>query len=308
MRFDVDLHRTTITLRNRLADGKPFELSVVDAGPGSSSSESEKFSAPTMVFIHGFGGRAAYWEYQIEQFQETYRVIALDLRGHGYSDAPTEAEGARYDVPELVADIEAALEALQVPSQFVMVCHSFGGALATYYINRHPQRVSALILIASAVRFQLRLGGRMLLRVPPSIQTWLRQVLPYVGFNAARMYPPAHVVYLQNRYGITQWDGAESLRAIKIPSLVILGQRDNLFSDASYKEVARLIAGAEQVVIPVSAHQVMVERPEAVNRAMERFLQAQSDPLQAAEARATQKARRRAVRKALEAQRPWLKF
>ena len=304
MTFDVDLHRTTITLRDRLADGKPFEMSVIDAGP----EQGDKFEAPTIVFIHGFGGRAAYWEYQLEQFHESYRVLALDLRGHGYTDAPTEADGARYDVRELVGDIEAALEALRVPQRFILVCHSFGGALATCFVNRHPQRVTALVIIASAVRFQLRLAGRLLLRVPPALLTWVREVLPYFGFNAAKVYPPAHVVYLQNRNGLAVWDGAELLRAIKIPSMVILGQRDTLFSDASYKEVARLIPAAEEVVIPVSAHQVMVERPDAVNRAILRFLQAQSDPLQVAQEKAAQKAERRAARKALEAERPWLKF
>ena len=107
MTFDVDLHRTTITLRDRLADGKPFEMSVVDAGP----EQGDKFEAPTIVFIHGFGGRAAYWAYQLEQFHESYRVLALDLRGHGYTDAPTEADGARYDVPELVGAITSYIEA-----------------------------------------------------------------------------------------------------------------------------------------------------------------------------------------------------
>ena len=304
MRFDVDLHRTTISLHDRLSNGKPLEMSVIDAGPD----QGDKYDAPTMVFIHGFGGRAAYWEYQLEQFHESYRVIALDLRGHGYSDAPTEADGARYDVPELVGDIEAALEVLKVPQRFILVCHSFGGALASYFVNQHPQRVSSLIIIASAVRFQLRWAGRMLLRAPPALLTWLREALPYFGFNAAKMYPPTHVVYLQNRYGLAPWDGADLLRAIRVPSLVILGQRDNLFSDASYKEVASLIPGAEQVVIPVSAHQVMVERPDAVNRAIERFLQAQSDPMQVAEAKAKQKAERRTARKELEAERPWLKL
>jgi len=240
MSFDVDLHRTTITLHDRLSGGKPFEMSVIDAGP----LQGDKYAAPTMVFIHGFGGRAAYWQYQLEQFHEDYRVIALDLRGHGYSDAPTEADGARYDAPELVADIDAALTVLRVPQQFVMVCHSFGGALASYFVHQYPQRVTSLIIIASAVRFQLRLAGRLLLRVPPAMLTWLREVLPVFGFNAARLYPPAHVVYLQNRHGLSAWDGTDYLRAITIPSLVILGQRDNLFSDSSYKEVARLIPGA----------------------------------------------------------------
>ena len=304
MRFDVDLHRSTIVLPHRLAGGRSMEMSVVDAGP----EQGDKYAAPTMVFIHGFGGRAAYWEYQLEQFHAHYRVIALDLRGHGYTDAPTEAEGAQYNVPELVGDIEAALEILRVPERFILVCHSFGGALSSYFVNQYPERVSALIIIASAVRFQLRWAGRMLLKVPPRVLTWVREVLPLFGFNAARVYPPAHVVYLQNRNGLSSWDGSDLLRAIRVPTMVILGQRDNLFSDASYKEVAKLVPGAEQVVIPVSAHQVMVERPDAVNRAIERFLAAQRDPMEVLEEKARRKADRRAARKALEAERPWLKF
>ena len=304
MRFDVDLHRSTIVLPDRLKNGRAMEMSVVDAGP----EQGDKYAAPTMVFLHGFGGRAAYWEYQLEQFHEQYRVIALDLRGHGYSDAPLEADGAQYDVPELVADVEAALAILRVPERFILVCHSFGGALASYFVNRRPERVSALVIIASAVRFHLRWAGRMLLRVPPGVLTWVREVLPIFGFNAARVYPPAHVVYLQNRNAVSGWDGTELLRAIRVPTLVILGQRDNLFSDASYKEVARLVPGAEQVVVPVSAHQVMVERPDAVNRTIERFLAARRDPMEVLEEKARHKAERRAAKKALETERPWLKF
>jgi len=300
MRFDVDLHRYTIKLPNRLADGRPLEMSVVDSGAHD--------AAQTMVFIHGFGGRAAYWENQLEHFQADYRVIALDLRGHGYTDAPTEADGARYDVPELVADIEVALDVLQVPQHFILVCHSFGGALSSFFLQKYSDRVSALVVISSAVRFKLRWPGRMVLRVPPGVLTWLRRILPYVGFNAARIYPPAHVVYLQNRNGLSVWDGTEYLRNIRTPTVVILGQRDILFSHTSYKEVARLIPNVEEVVIPVSAHQVMVERPDAVNRTIERFLQEQIDPLMVFEHKSQKRAQRRLALKALEAERPWLKF
>jgi long-chain acyl-CoA synthetase len=304
MGFDTDLHRHTIRLLGRLPDGRPLEMSVVEAGPQGG----ERYELPAMVFIHGFGGRAAYWEYQLEQFQNDYRVIALDLRGHGYTDAPTAEDGARYDVPELAADIEAALQVLQVPERFVLVCHSFGGALSAYFIKKNPHRVSALVIIASAAHFRLRLAGRLLLRIPPVLLSMVRKMLPYIGMDIARVYPPAHVVYLQNKNALSTWSGGDYLRVIAVPTMVILGQRDILFSDASYKEVARLVPGAEQVVIPVSAHQVMVERPDAVNRAIERFLQSQADPVALAELKSQQKARRRATRKALEAERPWLKF
>lgn len=300
MRFDVDLHRYTIKLPDRLPGGRPLEMSVIDSG--------SRDAAQTMVFIHGFGGRAAYWENQLEHFQADYRVIALDLRGHGYTDAPTEADGARYDVPELVGDIEVALDILQVPEQFILICHSFGGALSSYYLQKQSARVTALVAISSAVHFKLRFPGRMILRVPPSILTWLRKILPYVGIKSARAYPPAHVVFLQNKNGLSVWDGTEYLRNIRTPTMVILGYHDILFSQSSYKAVSKLISNAEEVVIPVSAHQVMVERPDAVNRAIERYLQSQTDPLVLAEHRASKKTKRRATLKALEAERPWLKF
>lgn len=300
MSFDVDLHRHTIKLPNRLSNGGTLEMSVVEGGA--------RDAAQTMVFIHGFGGRAAYWEQQLDQFQTDYRVIALDLRGHGYTDAPTEAAGARYDVPELVADVETSLDVLQVQDKFVLVCHSFGGAIASLFMNRHPQRVSSLVIISSAVHFRLRWAGRNVLRIPPAFLTWIRTVLPYVGFNAARIYPPAHVVYLQNKNGLAVWDGTDYLKAIQSPTMVILGQRDILFSQSAYKEVAKLIPSAEEVIIPVSAHQVMVERPDAVNRSIERFLNAQIDPLLLYEYKTRKKSQRRLALKTLEADRPWLKF
>jgi len=138
MRFDVDLHRYTIKLPDRIAGHLPLEMSVVDSGVSD--------AVETMVFLHGFGGRAAYWENQLEYFQADYRVIALDLRGHGYTDAPTEAQGACYDVPELIGDIEAALAVLQVPEKFTLISHSFGGALASYFVTKHPDRVLPWLL------------------------------------------------------------------------------------------------------------------------------------------------------------------
>jgi len=89
---------------------------------------------------------------------------------------------------------------------------------------------------------------------------------------------------------------------------VILGHRDILFSQTSYREVSKLIPEVEEVLIPVSAHQVMVERPDAVNRAIERFLLTQIDPLMQFEHKAQKKSQRRAALRALEAERPWLKF
>ena len=152
-------------------------------------------------------------------------------------------------------------------ARFVLVAHSLGGAISAFFTARYPQRVEKLVIIGSAVRFHLKWTGRALLALPAWLLGVAQRFVPL-----ARLYPPAHVVTAQNRNALSKWDGTETLMRITAPSLVILGQRDFLFDEAAQRQIAQLIPGAEEVVIPVSAHQVMVERPDAVNRAMERFL------------------------------------
>ena len=281
MTIDVDLYRRTVALPQ--PDGSEVRFSVIDAGP--------RDALRTLVFVHGFGGRAAYWHFQLDHFHYDSRVIALDLRGHGLSDAPH----SRYDADELCGDVAALLAAVGAPERFVLVAHSFGGALSALFTTRYPERVEKLVIIGSAVQFKLKWTGRALLGLPAPLLRFLQR------FSAlARLYPPAHVVSAQNRNALSKWDGTEVLMRITAPTMVILGQRDFLFDEASQRQIAQLIPGAEEVVIPVTAHQVMVERPDAVNRAMERFL----GPARLAEERAARRVRARA----LEVARPWVKF
>ena len=74
--FDANLYRTSVTLpvSKNPAQTEVVQFSVIDAG--------SRHALETMVFVHGFGGRAQYWSHQLEHFQDSYRVIAPDLRGH----------------------------------------------------------------------------------------------------------------------------------------------------------------------------------------------------------------------------------
>ena len=88
MVMDVDLYRRTVKLPLDAQGKEPVALSVIDAGP--------RDALRTLVLLHGFGGRATQWAYQIEHFSGDNRVIAIDLRGHGLSDTPH----SRYTVEE----------------------------------------------------------------------------------------------------------------------------------------------------------------------------------------------------------------
>jgi long-chain acyl-CoA synthetase len=284
MSFDPDLYRRTVRLEGRGQDGGSLNMSVIDAGP--------RDALRTIVFLHGMGGYAGYWHHQCNHFYESSRVIVPDLRGHGMTDAPT----SNYSRDELLTDIEGVIAALGLPARFILVTHSFGGALGTLYTHRHPERVEKLVIIGSAVRFdKLKNAGRFLLRLPRWLVRLALSVLPQ-----GKRYPPGHVVHAQYRNAVITYDGTPFLKAITCPTLVILGQRDRLFDTSAYQAIAKLIPGAQEVTLPQSAHQVMVERPDAVNRALDRFL----GPVQLD---AEEKLRRQHDH-ALEIERPWLKF
>lgn len=281
--MDVDLYRQTIRLPQ--GGGRPaLAMSVIEAGP--------RDALRTVVFLHGFGGRAAYWQHQLEHFSLENRVLALDLRGHGLTDAPH----GRYDIEEICADLTPAFDELDVPQTFALVAHSYGCACAAYWIARQKGRtVEKLVLIAPAVRFRLRPTARMLLRLPAAVLDFVRRAIPKAG-----LYPESHVVSCWNRNALSVWDGTEWFARLNVPTLVIFGHRDLLFSKTDIHGVARLIPGASEVTIPVTAHQVMVERPGAVNRAIERFI----GPAQIE----IERRRRREANRRLEQERPWLKF
>src|SRR5512138_3096801 len=108
MDIDLDLYRHEI----RVCTNPLVRLSAIDISPDH--------PRRTFVFIHGFGGQAEQWQYQLQYFALDNRVIALDIRGHGLSDAPSSG----YNMDQLIADIETALILLKVKGKFVLVGHS----------------------------------------------------------------------------------------------------------------------------------------------------------------------------------------
>lgn len=99
----------------------------------------------TLVFLHGYGESLMAWRLLLDRFTPRYRVLAVDLPGHGLSDRPD----GPYDYPALVERLAHLLDqATRGP--VVLVGHSMGGQLATGVALARPDRVRALVLIAPA--------------------------------------------------------------------------------------------------------------------------------------------------------------
>jgi long-chain acyl-CoA synthetase len=283
MDVDLDLYRHEV----RVSSSPLIRLSAVDLAP--------EHPRRILVFIHGFGGQAMQWRYQLQKFSLENRVIALDLRGHGLSDKPSTG----YEMERLLDDLETALRVLKVRGKFVLVGHSFGGAVATDYAIRHPERIERLILIATAGEFRLSALYRLGLHLP----NWL---LRFLGvFTRSWLSAPPHALkplYLRN---LSSWKGWEHFNSLTVPTLIVRGDRDRVFEKPFFERVASSIPGAEDLNIGGSGHMVMLERREAVNRAIDRFL---SDESQRSW-RQTDKAapRSKSARDPLHKARPWLR-
>jgi len=257
MPLDIELYRRTLYVPVGRDKQKLRRISVIDMQPDDAKL--------TLVMLHGYGGGVTQWLYQLQLFGQTMRVVAPDMRGHGLSDDPAELPCT---MDELVDDFELTLERLNVARPFYLLAHSFGGAIATEYTLRHPDDVRGLVLIGVPSRFIVREIVRRLMIVPDPVFSWAAKTIKVA------LFAPQRTLKRMLTHVLSKWHGYERMQQLRVPSLVMIGQRDNVFMREAYEDVARAIAGAQQVVIPVSAHLVQLERPDAVNRSIRRFIDA----------------------------------
>lgn len=259
MPLDIELYRRTLIVPFGRQNQRLRRISVIDMQPEEAAMQR------ALVLVHGYGGSATQWKFQLQTFGQTMRVVAPDLRGHGLSDDPADLP---CDMEDLVDDLELVIERLGLSNPFYLLAHSFGGAVATEYVLRHPDKVAGLVLIGVPSSFIVRDIVRRLMNVPDPIFSGVAKLIHVA------LYAPQRTLKRMLYSALSTWAGRASLERLRVPTLVVLGHRDTVFMREHYEDVPRSIPGAQQVVIPVSAHLVQLERPDAVNRAIRRFIEA----------------------------------
>ncbi len=250
MQLDLEPYRREV----RVTKNPLVRISAIDIDPPRAKQ--------TLVFLHGYGGKATQWKFQLSDFSSNNRAIAVDLRGHGQSDKPLSS----YTMKELQGDLEKTLKILHVKTPFVLVGHSFGGAIAAEYAVAHPKNVSRLIIIATPGEFHLRRYYRFLLSLP----YWLHVfIAPFVRNWVGA--PPGVMKSLYYRT-LRTWRGWETFAALRTPTLLIRGQRDRVFGQAQFRKVSESIRGIKELKVRAAGHLVMLERHEVVSRAIESFI------------------------------------
>jgi pimeloyl-ACP methyl ester carboxylesterase len=234
-------------------------------------------AGPTVIFSHGLGGHTLFYYQQVPFFARSYRVILFDHRGFGRSVCPMELVHPQF----FVDDLAAVLDRERV-NRAAIVCQSMGGLAGLPFALRAPHRVAALVLASSPGGIQTEKANRdFAASVPkrrsPGFTLWAPSFsdrFPERAFlhqQLLSLYPSEATDVIVPRLREVYVTPSE-LRGYSVPTLVIAGSEDPLFSSATLQEIADLIPSASFVQIDGAGHTAYSELPEEFNHVVDRFI------------------------------------
>lgn len=233
----------------------------------------DRGARPPLLLSHGFSASGSMWEPNVGALCGEREVITWDMRGHARSGSPSDP--SEYGVEQSVGDMLALLDLVDAPSA-VLGGMSLGGYLSLAFHARHPQRVAALVLVDTGPGFRRAQPRREWNAFAERTASALERdglgalaASPEVGEHgdAAGLVHSARRVMAQQDSEVI-----ESLEAVAVPTLVVVGALDTSFLAAAEYMTAR-IPGAREVVLEGAGHAANIDAHEHFNGAVREFLE-----------------------------------
>jgi len=236
-----------------------------------------------LLFIHGLGSSLRDWEEQVPIFSKNFKVITLDLRGHGQTDKPR----GPYSIAMFANDIADLIKSLKIGPVHV-VGISLGGAIGFNLAIFHPEIAKSLTVVnmsASVPIKTLKEKQMFFLRILIVKLMGMRKMGEVLAKRlfikpeqeelrermATRWAENDKKAYLSSLKTLKNWTVLERLREIKCPTLIIASDEDYTPLEVK-EEYTSLIPDAKLVVIKDARHAVTVEKPEEFNSILMDFL------------------------------------
>jgi non-heme chloroperoxidase len=263
-----------------------FATKPLEAGPRLHYAEQGDPTGEAIVFLHGYSDSWFSFSRVLPLLSAEYHAFALTQRGHGDSDKPE----CCYTPDDFAADIDAFMDAVGL-EEATVVGASTGALFAQRVVLSYPRRVSRLVLVGAQTPAneanEVVLGLQEEVRaledpVPPEFvrafqESTIYQPVPQEFLDTVvseSLKLPARVWrdYLEGAVLSIDQDYVLPLREIDVPTLILWGEQDPLFSREDPERLAGAIPGATLKVYPETGHAVHWERPEWVVRDLEEFM------------------------------------
>jgi pimeloyl-ACP methyl ester carboxylesterase len=239
---------------------------------------------PPLVLVPGLAGGFELLGPLARLLARGFQVISYQLRG----EDDCFALRRRFDLPDLVADLREFLDWYGLERPPVLGV-SFGGVLALEMAMRWPHRLQALITQGVGARFERGLlqqvAGWVLSRYPlPSDSPFVNQFFnllfgtrqepgPLFEFVTRQCWQTDQSVMTHRFQLVESFNPGSRLRKVRVPTLLMAGDRDLLASPQSLRDLSEGIPDARRIELPGCGHLAFVAQPDSVADEVKRFLQ-----------------------------------
>jgi non-heme chloroperoxidase len=265
---------------HRIKGGDGVELFVSDQGP---------IDAPALLLIHGWAQSHACWQEQAE-LAKTYRLVALDLRGHGASEAPQDV-AAYTDTALWAEDIASVIKGLNLKSP-ILVGWSYGSRVIASYLDVHGDNATAGVVLAGGI---LAIGAaRQDWMVGPASPGMHKDL--YSNDDAKRLAATREFLtncttepldddlletliaqnmqvtaLVRRALFATDWDFQPVFEKLTKPALAIHGVEDLVVEPLTGITASELIPGCDLALYESTGHAPFLEQPERFNTDLTNF-------------------------------------
>jgi pimeloyl-ACP methyl ester carboxylesterase len=246
------------------------------AGPAGKLAVDDGGTGDPVVFVHSLAGNTGHWSAQLEHLRKTRRAVALDLRGHGRSEAPGSGE---YSMEAQAEDVGAVADGLAL-ERFALVGHSMGAGVALAYAGAHPERLTHL-LVADPIGDGTQTPEAEVrpfldaLASPAYVETIEGYWSSIAGSDGAVLERLLHDLRETPRETVVRgldavmaFDPKPALARFRGPTLAVVTPAN----DFPYS-MHRLGTGLPHRVIAGTGHWLQIERPAEFNRILEGLLE-----------------------------------
>lgn len=236
----------------------------------------------TLVLVHSLGGDSKMWRDQVEGLGDDHRLVIVDVRGHGRSDAPP----GPYSLETLGGDIVAAVDAAEV-GEFSICGLSLGGLIAMWVTIHHAHRVRSLIASNTAAKVGTAAGWGERIRMVGAegmagiadrvVGNWFSP--GFAGRDPDR-WAQALAAFLATDQGgyigccaaLATADLRGDVGSIAVPTLIIGGELDPSTPPVDAEWLHDRIAGSQLKILPGAAHLTNLEQPQSFTASVREFL------------------------------------
>ena len=250
-------------------DGTPISYEIFGAGE------------PTLVFVHGWSCDARYWRAQVPVFSKKYRVVVLDLAGHGHSGMSRK----KYSMGSFGEDVRAVTESTGSHS-VILIGHSMGGSVIAEAARRMPGRVIGLIGIDTLENVEYPMTCEELKKMITPLEVNFRDgsrqfVGEMIASNTGQQLrewilsdmssaPPSVAISAMNEM-MNQYvtgEAAKIFKEIRIPVITVNGD----LWPINYEANRRHMISFNAIVLKKADHFLMMDRSIDFNKALEKAI------------------------------------